>query len=90
MGPDLRRPVAAWPPGRAPSMPAARRSARASAPIEVPEGIFERIRTLCLKLAARPLASSSRPKIYMSLPRLAEGTCRYRFLHTWQECGMFV
>ena len=30
--------------------PAARRSARASAPIEVPEDIFERVRTLCLAL----------------------------------------
>ena len=30
--------------------PAARRSARASAPIEVPQGIFERVRTLCLAL----------------------------------------
>jgi YjbR len=29
---------------------AARRSARASAPIEVPEDIFERVRTLCLAL----------------------------------------
>jgi hypothetical protein len=30
--------------------PAARRSARASAPIEVPEDIVERVRTLCLAL----------------------------------------
>ena len=30
--------------------PAARRSASASAPIEVPEGIAERVRTLCLAL----------------------------------------
>ena len=30
--------------------PAARRSARASAPVEVPEDVFERVRTLCLAL----------------------------------------
>jgi hypothetical protein len=30
--------------------PPARRSARASAPVEVPEDIFERVRTLCLAL----------------------------------------
>jgi hypothetical protein len=36
--------------GKDSDSPAARRNARASVPVEVPEAIFERVRTLCLAL----------------------------------------